>query len=358
MSPRIGPRIGIVGASGYSGILAARILAAHPSCELACATSDRWAGESVRARAGADTTLTFVTHEEAFAAGLDAVLLATSAEVSITLAPRFLAQGVKVVDLSGAFRLRDAQAYPRWYRFDHAAPELLSKSHYGLPELFPGKVDALVANPGCYATAAILSLAPLARAGLLDLDAPLIVDGKSGVTGAGRQAKDEYSFVEVDDDVRAYKLHAHQHTPEMSQAIGDVAGRGVSLTFAAHLIPVRRGLLCTSYVRPRVGVTTAALRTCLEEAYRDAPFVEVVHPHEVRLASVVGTNVCRVGVLAPDLAIPDIHDSSSNDAPVVVVVAALDNLIKGAAGQAVQNLNRLLGFAESTGLDRLFRSTP
>jgi N-acetyl-gamma-glutamyl-phosphate reductase len=344
------PSVGIVGASGYSGVIAARLLASHPRFSLAFCTSDRWVGDSVRARTSAHTDLHFIANAAALDHPVDAVLLATSAEVSLDLAPRFLDQGVRVVDLSGAFRLRDAALYPRWYRLDHARPALLASSHYGLPELFgdPPADARLVANPGCYATAAILAIAPLVHDGLVDVEQPIIVDGKSGVTGAGRQAKENYSFTEIADDVKAYRILGHQHTPEMTQAIATHAGKPVRLTFGAHLVPVRRGLMCTVYARPAANVTQPQIDASLRAAYAGKPFVEVVAPDEATFASVVGTNTCRVG-------------AAVDDQGVIMAVGVLDNLVKGAAGQAVQNLDRLFGFADEGpegGLDRLTRSAP
>jgi N-acetyl-gamma-glutamyl-phosphate reductase len=344
------PRVGIIGASGYSGVIAARLLASHPRFSLAFCTSDRWVGDSVRARTSADSDLRFIANGAALDTPVDAVLLATSAEVSLDLAPKFVAKGVRVVDLSGAFRLRDVASYGRWYRLDHVQPALLASSHYGLPELFgdPPVGTQLVANPGCYATAAILAIAPLVRDGLVDVEQPIIVDGKSGVTGAGRQAKENYSFVEIDGDVKAYRVLGHQHTPEMIQAIATHAGKPVRLTFGAHLVPVRRGLMCTVYARPSEGVTQQQIDESLRAAYAGQPFVEVVAPDEATFASVVGTNLCRVG-------------AAVDDQGVIMAVGALDNLVKGAAGQAVQNLDRLFGHADAgpgSGLDRLNRSAP
>ena len=340
------PRVGVVGASGYSGVVATRLLAAHPGFALAFATSDRWVDEGVRARTGAATELTYVSNDAAVALAGDvqAVLLATSAEVSMALAPQFLSRGVRVVDLSGAFRLADAGAYPRWYRFTHERPALLAESHYGLPELFGAPAGRrLIANPGCYATAAILPLAPLLRARLIEPES-IAIDGKSGVTGAGRQGKEDYSFVEVDGDVRAYKVHGHQHTPEIAQALCRHAGAAVSVVFTAHLLPIRRGLLCTAYARATSSATAAQIDECLRAAYADAPFVHVMKPELATLARVVGTNDCAVGVSVDDRS--------------VVAVGALDNLLKGAAGQAVQNLDLAFGLDERFGLDGLHRSTP
>jgi N-acetyl-gamma-glutamyl-phosphate reductase len=352
-------RVGIVGASGYSGTACARILAAHPRAAIAFATSDKWAGDIVRARLGApiDPGLVFVPNREAIdrAGSIDAVFLATPAETSMQLAPAFLDRHVSVIDLSGAFRLPSADLYPRWYGHAHSAPTLLARAHYGLPELFgPPRFGAdgtaLVANPGCYPTATTLALGPLVRAGLVESDG-IIVDAKSGVSGAGRQAREEYSFVELERDVRAYKLLAHQHTPEIGRSLGRLVDDGeegeegeeapLRVTFTPHLIPVARGILATCYARPVEGTSSEELRAALVDAYAGAPFVRVVDPAHVTLNATTGTNDCVVGAICDD--------------DVAIVTASIDNLIKGAAGQAVQNLNLLYGLPESAGLDRLTR---
>jgi len=339
-------RVGVVGASGYSGAVAARLVDSHPRLTLAFATSDRLAGESVGAhlglRAGGDTR--FIPNAAALdhADACDAVLLATAADVSMRLAPAFAERGRAVVDLSGAFRL-EAPAYPRWYGFEHTAPAWLGRAHYGLPELFgPPPPGALVANPGCYPTAALLALGPLVREGLVE-PAGIVVDAKSGVTGAGRQTGDAYSFVALDGDVHAYRVLAHQHTPEITRALARLA-TGVRLTFTAHLLPVARGLLATCYARPRAGADASRVAECLRAAYAKMPFVTVAPPDEVRLSRVVGTNLAFVG--------------ASADEDMVVAVSAIDNLLKGAAGQAVQNLNAMNGWDETLGLDHLQRVSP
>src|SRR5712664_2594027 len=260
--------------------------------------------------------------------------LATPAEVSLELVPRLLESGVKAIDLSGAFRLRDAALYPKHYGFEHARPDLLSEAFYGLPELARAPRGApLVANPGCYPTAAALALAPLIEARLLAPD-PLIVDAASGVTGAGRKASEDFSFAEVDGDFRAYRVLRHQHQPEIAQALAR------PLTFTPHLLPAKRGILATCYARLAPGRKTSELQAALLHKYADAPFVEVLEmPDQVTLKGVTGTNRCQVAVAA--------------DGEVVVAISAIDNLIKGAAGQAVQNLNLIMGWAETAGLDTL-----
>jgi N-acetyl-gamma-glutamyl-phosphate reductase len=339
-------RVGIVGASGFAGAIAVRLVESHPRLALAFATSDKLAGESVAAHLGLATggDTRFISNASAVdqADSCDAVLLATAADVSLKLAPVFAERGRQVVDLSGAFRL-EGPAYPRWYGFEHTSPDWLARAHYGLPELFgPPPAGALVANPGCFPTAALLALAPLVREGLVEPDG-IVVDGKSGVTGAGRQTGDAYSFVNIDGDFRAYRILAHQHTPEMAGALRRFAP-GAKLTFTAHLLPVARGLLTTCYARPRAGADAARVAECLRAAYASAPFVRVVAPGEVRLSRVVGTNLAYVGASADD--------------DMVVAVGAIDNLLKGAAGQAVQNLNGMNGWDETLGLEHLQRVSP
>jgi N-acetyl-gamma-glutamyl-phosphate reductase len=343
-------RVAIVGASGYSGGVAARLVATHERLRLAFATSDKLAGESVVAHLalpGADGAVSnphFVPNATALdhADACDAVILATAADVSMRLVPEFAQRGKQVVDLSGAFRL-DALAYPRWYGFEHTAPGWLDRAHYGLPELFgappPG---AVVANPGCYPTAALLALAPLLRERLVEPKG-VVVDAKSGVTGAGRQSGDAYSFAEVHDDLRAYKVFAHQHTPEIERGLRRIAA-GVELTFTAHLLPINRGLLATCYARPLPGATAKRVGECLADAYAKSVFVRTMAPEQVWLKRVVGTNFAHVG--------------ASADAGMVIAIGAIDNLLKGAAGQAVQNLNAMNGWHDAMGLEHLQRVSP
>ena len=356
----MGRGIAIIGASGYAGIEATRILARHPRAELRLLASDRFSGETAEQRLGPlgpAGKLRYLPLEGAvaLASECEVVLLATPAEASLALAPALLQGGVRVViDLSGAFRLRDGAAFRAAYALEPANPQLLDAAIYGLPELIPQAAQVLrgarlVANPGCYATAAALALAPLLDAGLLAPEA-LIVDAASGTTGAGRRAGEEFSFSELNDDFRAYRVLRHQHTPEIAQTLSRNAKIPVRLTFTPHLLPVRRGILATCYGRAAPGVGTADCKAALLHKYAGSGFVGVVDtPDEVRLRSVVGTNRCLLGVAV---------GGEPHDPGRVVVVAALDNLVKGAAGQAVQNLNLCMGWDESEGLDQLRGSFP
>ena len=342
--------IGIVGASGYSGIEATRILGFHPRARLQVVLSDRWAGQTVESRigpAGQASPLTYGPLDGADAActGLDAVLLCTPHEASAALVPKLLAAGIRVIDLSGSFRLKDASLYPAHYKLTHPAPQLLNDAVYGLPELFRREIPGarLVANPGCYPTSAALALAPLVSAGIL-ADEGLIVSAASGTSGAGRKGGEDSSFAEVDEDFRAYKVLVHQHTPEIAQTLRR-AGKLAGLTFTAHLLPTRRGILATCYARLAPGQKATAPLEALMHKYANEPFVRVVDtPEEVTLKSVVGTNRCVVSAAAT---------SGGEDPGRVVVIAAIDNLVKGAAGQAVQNLNLCLDWPEAAGLDTL-----
>jgi N-acetyl-gamma-glutamyl-phosphate reductase len=332
--------VGIIGASGYSGLELSRILALHhPHVELKLLGSDKWAGESAGRRAGltgAAGKLRYAPQERCAELSREcaAVFLATPAEASLALAPALLEAGARVVDLSGAFRLRDSELYPKFYGFRHPRPDLLETACYGLPELArTPKGATLVANPGCYATAAALALAPLVEAGVLD-GSPLIVDAASGVTGAGRKATEDYSFAEIEGDFRAYKVLRHQHQPEIAQTLGR------SLTFTPHLLPTRRGILATCYARLASGRDASDLAAAYTHKYARAPFVEVLEsPDAVSLKGVTGTNQC--------------HLAAAADGDVVVAISAIDNLVKGAAGQAVQNLNLMMGWPETAGLDAL-----
>lgn len=336
-------RVGVFGATGYSGTVLCRILARHPSAELVFATSDTSSG-SLAPLLGAETSLQLVAVKEgiAKAASVDVVFFATPPKASIALARE--ATLPKIIDLSGAFRLHDAEQFARAYGFAHDLPDALPGAHYGLPELFgpPPKDARLVANPGCYPTATLLPVAPLLKAGLVRGDT-IVVDAKSGVTGAGRSASEELSFVEVADDLRAYKIFRHQHTPEIERHLGRF-GTISGLTFVPHLLPTRRGLLATCYLDLHQGTTQGDVEDCYRNFYAGAPFVSVCAAEEIRLHRVVGTNQACIGAA--------VHGSK------VVAVGAIDNLLKGAAGQAVQNMNLWFDKHATMGLSGLFPTGP
>jgi N-acetyl-gamma-glutamyl-phosphate reductase len=342
--------VGIVGVSGYSGMELARLLAAHPRLAPALAVSDRWAGATLGDHLplrGRSAAVRVLSQEEGARslAGLDLVFLCTPAEVSLELAPRALDAGARVVDLSGAFRLAAAD-YPRWYGFAHPRADLLAAACYSMPEAGasgPIRGARLIANPGCYPTASTLAVLPLLRAGVIER-AGIIVDAKSGTTGAGRKATEEMSFSEVDGDLRAYRVLRHQHTPEIERAL-ELGGCGAGrVTFTAHLIPTRRGILATAYGRLRPGKTAADAAAAVKSFVEGRPFLRATRPDAVRIQAVNGTNRVLLGA------------DADPERDVALGFAAIDNLVKGAAGQAVQNANLMLGFDEGEGLDTPYGS--
>ena len=342
------PAVAVLGASGYVGLELTGLLAAHPQLDLRVVTSDRWQGDTVGARTGCGGPVGRLTYaplerSQELTRDCEVVFLATPAEVSHRLVPQLVRAGRTVVDLSGAFRLKDPGLYPLHYGFNHQAPALLERAVYGLPELFGERLRGaeLIANPGCYATAAALALAPLLKVGLID-PLNLIVDAASGVTGAGRKATEDLSFGEVSEDFRAYRVLRHQHTPEIAATLADFGASGTGLTpdltFTAHLLPLRRGILATCYARLRSPADVDAPRSVLGDTYARKPFVRVLPNVEaVSLRHTSHTNRCDLSVA---------RDARGQ----VIVVTALDNLLKGAAGQALQNLNLALGFEETLGL--------
>jgi N-acetyl-gamma-glutamyl-phosphate reductase len=345
-------RVGIVGVSGYSGMETARIVASHPAFVLAAAVSDKWAGTTVGDHlpiAGAAAAVRVVKQAEAQAtfAGLELVFLCTPAEVSIALAPEALRAGARVVDLSGGFRLAP-ELYPRWYGFEHPRPDLLASAVYSMPEAGASgivKGAHLVSNPGCYATASTLGVLALLRGGIIDAQG-IVIDAKSGTTGAGKKASEDFSFSEVDGDFRAYRVLKHQHTPEIERALG-LAGHAPSpVTFTPHLLPTRRGILATIYGRLKPGKTGADAAAAVATFVEGKPFLRATKPEGVRLHPIVGTNRVLLGA------------DADPERGVAVCFVAIDNLVKGAAGQAVQNANLVLGLPETAGLDGLPGSAP
>ncbi len=268
----------------------------------------------------------------------DLIFLATPAETSLKMVPHFRQQGIKVIDLSGAFRLGSLADYRRFYGFDHTSPELLKEAVYGLPELSRASIQGqnFVANPGCYPTAAALAVAPLLLARLVDEES-IVVTAASGVSGAGRKATEELTFMEVDSDFKAYKVLRHQHQPEIAQTMTLLASNPVGVTFTAHLLPIKRGILSTAVMKVKENVTQAAIDEAFLKMYNREPLVQYVKtPDDVRITDVVHTPRAIVG--------------AATDGRVVVAISAIDNLLKGAASQAIQNMNLMYGFTETLGL--------
>ena len=335
--------IAIWGATGYVGTELVHLLEEHPGARICALANSRDLEQAT-----ADPTRSwqdFPGLSEPLKRSQDAAVLflATPAEVSLRLLSTLTPSAKqRVIDLSGAFRLRDAKQYAHVYGFMHTAPELLLGAVYGLPELFPAAMQGahLVANPGCYATCAALAAAPLIRRSLIEPE--LIIDAASGSSGAGKQSAVEMSFSEVFGDYRAYKVLRHQHTPEIAQTLAALAHAPVRVTFTPHLLPVARGILVTLYGKLSSGVGAGDVFSAFAEHYAQAPFVEIVDsPEQVTLTRVVNSNRCSVGIAICEEGL---------DAGRVVVVAAIDNLQKGAAGQAVQNFNLMTGWPETTGL--------
>ncbi|MEK7425909.1 MAG: N-acetyl-gamma-glutamyl-phosphate reductase [Actinomycetota bacterium] len=339
-------RVGIIGASGYTGVELLRLCAQHPQFEVVYATGDTRAGTLASSLypslTAAFPDLVFEAFDEDRVAGLDLVFLGLPHEASLALAPRLVGRVGCVVDLSAAYRLKDASLYPTWYGFEHDQPDLLAAAVFGLPELTrPALRGArLVATPGCHVTAAALALEPLVAAGLVDPHG-LVVDSITGVSGAGRALKDDSLFCAVDEDLRAYGLLDHRHTPEMEQAIGmSLHETTCRVLFTPHLAPLNRAMLVTCYAKPAKSVTTESLLATLASRYRGEPFV-VVRPTSPSTKAALGTNTAFITAR---------YDQRTD---TVIAVCALDNLCKGASGGAVQSANVALGLDESAGLQKV-----
>jgi N-acetyl-gamma-glutamyl-phosphate reductase len=332
------PKVGIVGYRGYSGVELVRILERHSRVEpvlLEHREDASATGAIVRGRSPEVLPCDpEVIHKE----GVELVFLATPPEVSMELALAMLAVGARVVDLSGAFRLKTPENYKAWYKETHTQPALLAEAAYGLPEFCRERIPAarLVANPGCYPTAANLAIRPLLEAGVVDRDAGIVCDAKSGVSGAGRKPTLKTSFCEVTENLSAYSILRHRHVPEVL----DVSGlEEREFSFTAQLLPIDRGILETIYFRAKGLNSVEDLLAIYEKRYADEPFIRLYQPGSVPdIRGAARTNFCDIGVTL---------DRATGRA---VVVSVIDNLVKGAAGQAVQNMNLMLGFGETEGL--------
>lgn len=336
-------KVGIVGGTGYTGVELLRLLARHPEAELRAITSRGEAGTAVadmfpslRGVVG----LAFCDPKDAPLAECDVVFFATPNGIAMQQAASLLEAGVRVIDLAADFRIRNVAEWEKWYGMTHTSPGLVADAVYGLPEVNRTEIRhaRLVANPGCYPTATQLGLLPLVEAGCIDLN-HLIADVKSGVSGAGRKAETHTLFAEAADNFKAYGVSGHRHLPEIRQGLARAAGSDVGLTFVPHLTPMIRGIHATMYARITREEDFQAL---FERRYAGEPFVDVMPPKShPETRSVRAANTCRIAIHRPQ------------DGDTLVVLSVIDNLVKGAAGQAVQNMNIMFGFDECTGLSHV-----
>ena len=337
-------RISIVGGSGYTGSELIRILSGHPEVEISALTSERFVGMRCSdvfpfLRGQSDITFTKFSAEE-ISEKSDIVFLALPHKEAMAVAPLFLEKGKKVIDLSADYRIKDKNIYKDWYFETHQNPELLEDAVYGLPELHRENIKKanLIANPGCYATSIILGLAPLVKNGLVEAGS-IVIDSKSGISGAGRKPEQHFHFPEAYNSVRGYNVVGHRHIPEIEQELGLFADSPVTISFVPHVVPMARGILSTIFANAAKTLSTEELIALYQDFYQDEVFIRVLDKGKLPdTHSVVGSNFCDIGLEV---------DTRNNR---FIVLSALDNLVKGASGQAVQNMNILCGFSEDTGL--------
>lgn len=337
-------KVAVVGASGYAGLELLRLLVRHPQVEITSITSRQYSDEDIATVFPSladliDLKCTEVDVDK-ISSVADVVFTALPHKASMDVIPSLLQSGCKVVDLSADYRLHDVAVYQKWYQ-PHSSPELLSEAVYGLPELFKQQIvgSRLIANPGCYPTSVALALAPLLRHQIID-HRTLIIDSKSGTSGAGRSAKTGSLFCEVNEGFKAYGVASHRHTPEIEQTLSVVAGEAVVVNFTPHLLPVNRGILSTCYASLTNAIDFASVKALFNNFYADQPFIRIMPGGQLpNVAYVSGSNYADIGFV--------IDERTQR----IIVVCAIDNLVKGAAGQAVQNMNIMLGFAEKMGLD-------
>jgi N-acetyl-gamma-glutamyl-phosphate reductase len=336
--------VAIIGASGYTGAELARILCNHPHITLTTVTSRQYEGQALgrvfpNLNKKADLVCENLSPEQ-LAARADLFFTAVPHKTAMDIVPRLLTAGKKVIDLSADFRIRDVSVYEKWYQ-KHTAQQLLAEAVYGLPELYREKIisSRLIANPGCYPTSIILGLAPLLKAGIIDPQS-IIADSKSGTSGAGRAAQVGTLYCEVADGFRAYKVASHRHTPEIEQEINRLGKCNVNISFTPHLLPISRGILSTVYAQLTADITTTGIKNLYDEIYGHEYFIRLL-PEDTFPATqyVRGSNFCDIGFKV---------DPRTGR---IIIMSAIDNIVKGAAGQAVQNMNLMYGFPEMAGLE-------
>jgi N-acetyl-gamma-glutamyl-phosphate reductase len=339
-------RVGIIGATGYTGVELIRLLVNHPEIEITAITSQKYAGIPIdqvfpSLKKNLQLKCEGLIVDE-ISKKTDFIFTAVPHKTAMEAVPLFYRQGKKVVDLSADFRFKDAAVYERWYQ-KHTAADLLSESVYGLPELHREKIRnaKIVGNPGCYPTGALIGLIPLVKRRMISLEG-IVIDSKSGISGAGRDVVLESLFCEINEGVKAYKIFEHRHLPEIEQELSGMVQKKVMVTFVPHLVPMDRGILTTLYLVLTKKSKTEEFLNTFEEYYQKEPFIRICPGGKLpNTKDVRGSNYCDIGV--------KVNESGSQ----AVVVTAIDNLVKGASGEAVQNMNIMLGFSETMGLDVL-----
>jgi N-acetyl-gamma-glutamyl-phosphate reductase len=338
--------VGIVGATGYTGVELLRLLVQHPEVEVTVLTSQKYAGVPIDQVFPSLTGRLQIKCEELtidrISQKVDFIFTAVPHKTAMETVPLFYQKGKRVVDLSADFRFKDPEVYERWYQ-KHTCVDLLPESVYGLPELHREEIKnaKIVGNPGCYPTGALIGLIPLIKDGMISYE-NIVIDSKSGVSGAGRDVVLGSLFCEVNEGVKAYKIFDHRHLPEIEQELGQLAQKKITVTFVPHLIPMDRGILTTIYVKLSKKMKTEDVLSTFQEYYRGEPFIRIYPKGKIpNTKDVRGSNYCDIGVI--------VNESDSRG----VVVTAIDNLVKGASGQTVQNMNIMLGYPETMGLDVL-----
>lgn len=337
-------KVAIAGASGYTGGELLRLLAQHPYVQVVAVTSEKSAGRHISElfpylKNFFNLNLQPLVPDD-LAEKADFIFAALPHGSSLGPVGEFIRMGKRVVDLSADFRLKDPLQYEQWYGVKHTMRSLLDMTVYGLPEIYRDKIkgSTLVANPGCYPTAAILGLAPLLKKRLI-INGPVYIDAKSGISGAGRGLALSYHFPEAHEGMEAYKIGVHRHIPEMEQVLSDIAGENIHVCFVPHIIPSNRGILCTIYVSVNASIELEDIAVLYKKFYKDEPFIRILDPdRQPNIRDVRGSNFCDIGIAI------DKRNRS------IIVTSAIDNLVKGAAGEAIQNMNIMMGFEETTGL--------
>ncbi|MDN3017665.1 N-acetyl-gamma-glutamyl-phosphate reductase [Paenibacillus sp. BSR1-1] len=336
-------KVGIIGGTGYGSIELIRLIQKHPYLEIGSVVSNSQAGtpfSEVYPHLSGIVEQPLDKFDPDRLSENEFVFLATPSGVSSRQVPALLDRGIKCIDLSGDFRLRSSEEYETWYKHSPADPNYLQKATYGLSEIYPEKIkhSSLIANPGCYPTAATLGLLPIVKTNLADYES-IVIDAKSGVSGAGRGLSLTSHFAEINENIKAYKLGAHQHIPEIEQVLEDESGSPITITFTTHLVPMNRGIMCTIYVKLKEDVSIEDIQQIYDEFYKNKPFVRVRPQGNIpSTKEVQGSNYCDIGLHV---------DKRTNR---LTIISVIDNLVKGAAGQAIQNVNIINGWDERTGL--------